>query len=138
MHVRYISGTESLYEGSGRQLHVNCLFFAYLLYRARAQCLVQSLSLLMVDASLGTIQCLEEIVSTSPTLYQILSKLLSLCSTHCEGVDSLLLPPCGWAWHSTLLDMSCQRLLHICGDLPLPPWPSGQITLKSLFFRGSP
>ncbi|XP_067402039.1 condensin complex subunit 1 isoform X1 [Emydura macquarii macquarii] len=31
--------------------------------RARAQCLVQSLSLLMVDASLGTIQCLEEIIS---------------------------------------------------------------------------
>nr|XP_006124233.1 condensin complex subunit 1 isoform X2 [Pelodiscus sinensis] len=31
--------------------------------RARAQSLVQSFSLLMVDASLGTIQCLEEIIS---------------------------------------------------------------------------
>ncbi|XP_062428605.1 condensin complex subunit 1 [Rhea pennata] len=31
--------------------------------RARAQSLVQSLSLIMVDASLGTIQCLEEIIS---------------------------------------------------------------------------
>ncbi|NXA41901.1 CND1 protein, partial [Eudromia elegans] len=31
--------------------------------RARSQSLVQSLSLIMVDASLGTIQCLEEIIS---------------------------------------------------------------------------
>lgn len=34
------------------------------LIRMKAQTLVDSLSELMVDASLGTIQCLEEIVST--------------------------------------------------------------------------
>lgn len=32
-------------------------------FRTKAQTLVDSLSELMVDASLGTIQCLEEIVS---------------------------------------------------------------------------
>lgn len=37
------------------------LFFPF--QRAKAQALVHSLSLIMVDASLGTIQCLEEIVS---------------------------------------------------------------------------
>ena len=36
---------------------------SYLLHRARAQSLVHSLSLLMVDASLTTVQCLGEIVS---------------------------------------------------------------------------
>lgn len=49
-------------------LPFNCfliiLFSFPLLQRARAQSLVHSLSLIMVDASLGTIQCLEEIVST--------------------------------------------------------------------------
>lgn len=35
----------------------------FLSIRAKAQTLVDSLSELMVDASLGTIQCLEEIVS---------------------------------------------------------------------------
>lgn len=40
-------------------------FFKFYLnfQRARAQNLVCSLSLIMVDASLGAIQCLEEIVS---------------------------------------------------------------------------
>lgn len=33
------------------------------MFRMKAQALVDSLSELMVDASLGTIQCLEEIVS---------------------------------------------------------------------------
>lgn len=32
-------------------------------HRAKAQALIQNLSLLLVDASIGTIQCLEEIVS---------------------------------------------------------------------------
>lgn len=32
-------------------------------HRAKAQALIQNLSLLLVDASVGTIQCLEEIVS---------------------------------------------------------------------------
>lgn len=41
----------------------SCIFFPPL-QRARVQHLVRSLSLIMVDASLGTIQCLEEIVST--------------------------------------------------------------------------
>lgn len=39
-------------------------FYFFTLQRARAQSLVHSLSLIMVDASLGTIQCLEQIVST--------------------------------------------------------------------------
>lgn len=38
-------------------------FFFLPLQRARAQNLVHSLSLIVVDASLGTIQCLEEMVS---------------------------------------------------------------------------
>lgn len=38
------------------------------LIRMKAQTLVDSLSELMVDASLGTIQCLEEIVSNSSLL----------------------------------------------------------------------
>uniref|UniRef100_A0A3Q2VXR9 Condensin complex subunit 1 n=1 Tax=Haplochromis burtoni TaxID=8153 RepID=A0A3Q2VXR9_HAPBU len=40
--------------------------------RTKAQTLVDSLSELMVDASLGTIQCLEEIVSDSSTVVQVL------------------------------------------------------------------
>ncbi|KAB1254636.1 Condensin complex subunit 1 [Camelus dromedarius] len=37
--------------------------------RAKAQALIQNLSLLLVDASVGTIQCLEEIVSLLPSTY---------------------------------------------------------------------
>uniref|UniRef100_A0AAR2M0W1 Condensin complex subunit 1 n=1 Tax=Pygocentrus nattereri TaxID=42514 RepID=A0AAR2M0W1_PYGNA len=57
--------------------------------RAKAQTLVESLSELMVDASLGTIQCLEEIVSNCP-LYFILLDIssmfinLSVCSCSAE------------------------------------------------------
>lgn len=43
--------------------------------RIKAQTLVDSLSELMVDASLGTIQCLEEIVSDSLLLPHFLSIL---------------------------------------------------------------
>lgn len=43
--------------------HVLFFVLSLLLDRAKAQTLVDSLSELMVDASLGTIQCLEEIVS---------------------------------------------------------------------------
>lgn len=39
------------------------LLLFFLFQRAKAQALVHSFSLIMVDASLGTIQCLEEIVS---------------------------------------------------------------------------
>ena len=49
-----------------------CLF-----YRAKAQALIQNLSLLLVDASVGTIQCLEEIVSPlSPLLVHTCSQRL--------------------------------------------------------------
>lgn len=44
-------------------LHFNFLLLFFPFQRAKAQSLVHSLSLIMVDASLGTIQCLEEIVS---------------------------------------------------------------------------
>lgn len=37
--------------------------FHHFFFRMKAQTLVDSLSELMVDATLGTIQCLEEIVS---------------------------------------------------------------------------
>lgn len=42
------------------------MVMAFSLTRAKANTLVDSLSELMVDASLGTIQCLEEIVSALP------------------------------------------------------------------------
>lgn len=44
-------------------LPFNILLLFFPFERAKAQALVHSLSLIMVDASLGTIQCLEEIVS---------------------------------------------------------------------------
>uniref|UniRef100_A0A7N6A5B1 Condensin complex subunit 1 n=1 Tax=Anabas testudineus TaxID=64144 RepID=A0A7N6A5B1_ANATE len=48
--------------------------------RMKAQTLVDSLSELMVDASLGTIQCLEEIVSYLAEREVVLSNLDTLCS----------------------------------------------------------
>lgn len=47
--------------------------FFFFLIRMKAQTLVDSLSELMVDASLGTIQCLEEIVSN---YYSLMNHLM--------------------------------------------------------------
>jgi len=53
--------------------------FLCLSIRAKAQTLVDNLSELMVDASLGTVQCLEEIVSAfSPSFEQSLPHLILL------------------------------------------------------------
>lgn len=66
----------------------SCFFFTFFFYvifyflplqRARAQGLVNSLSLIMVDASLGTIQCLEEIVSTCLAWVWIVFVILDVC-----------------------------------------------------------
>ncbi|XP_053154023.1 condensin complex subunit 1 isoform X2 [Hemicordylus capensis] len=46
--------------------------------RTRAQSLIQSLSLLMVDASLGTIQCLEEIISEFVQKHEIKAAVVQL------------------------------------------------------------
>lgn len=40
-------------------------------HRAKAQTLIHNLSLLLVDASVGTIQCLEEIVSMLTSTYSL-------------------------------------------------------------------
>uniref|UniRef100_A0A8B9MWC3 Condensin complex subunit 1 n=1 Tax=Accipiter nisus TaxID=211598 RepID=A0A8B9MWC3_9AVES len=68
--------------------------------RARAQGLVHSLSLIMVDASLGTIQCLEEIVSTCLACVRIVFvildvryiKMVVIAVNVFAGLKSILLP----------------------------------------------